>query len=63
MNTSYSVRMDQDKRIEKAVRALGFKSKSAFVRYAIDGELETLGFSLRVKGTRQVGVNSGKGCR
>lgn len=63
MTTSYSVRIDQDKLIEKATRKLGFKSKSAFVRYAVDGELARLGYfsSARVDGPWVRGIIPGYG--
>ena len=47
IGTTFTIRTDQSKAIAKATRALGFKHQSAFVRYAIDGELARLGYSVQ----------------
>ena len=49
IGSAYTLRTDQCESIGKATRALGFKSQAAFVRYAVDGELERLGYKPKPK--------------
>lgn len=46
IGTAFTIRTDQATAIAKATRALGFKHQAAFVRYAIDGELARLGYTI-----------------
>lgn len=46
IGTAFTLRTNQAQAIAKATRALGFKHQAAFVRYAIDGELARLGYTI-----------------